>query len=216
MCLLAGVTLCGVALHLRTTTSPRGLESPDRVVDLGSVPQRVTVDVEFTVSNVSDSLVTIDEVISSCSCSKATFDEASLRPSESVTIKASWSSGTGRGPKESTLNVIYAFGDDPQQRFSLPLNIRATVEPEFYYDPGEINFAAGRPGVSTISFSGMPELHLTTAYVTQRGFAAAIEGQTVTVTFEPDNWVADRTMPTLVVHTDSEKEPHVRIPIVVQ
>ncbi|MCX6333924.1 MAG: DUF1573 domain-containing protein [Bacteroidia bacterium] len=86
----------------------------DPTVDLGKIPGSITKEAEFTFTNSGKSDLIVRYVRSTCGCTAVQQGQTGvgIKPGESSSIKAVFSSGTYKGPVTKT---IYVYTNDPKK-----------------------------------------------------------------------------------------------------
>jgi len=82
------------------------IEFEEKVFNFGTMEQRATVEHEFVFTNTGQSDLLIRKVSSSCGCTAVSPKEKTIKPGQSSSIKAIFSSGTRTGRQNKSITVI--------------------------------------------------------------------------------------------------------------
>lgn len=100
------------------------IEIKERVFDFGKIKQKASVEHSFTFTNSGKSNLIIRKVNSSCGCTAVSPKEKVIKPGQSSSIKAVFSSGTRVGRQNKSITVIT---NDPKSP-NLVLRVTGEVE----------------------------------------------------------------------------------------
>jgi hypothetical protein len=194
------------------------------VRDFGLVRQQVTQVAEFQLRNDAASPVRIDEVTSTCGCTQSQIAPRDLAPGESATLRLTLSTHERRGSLVVHSVVTYRKAAC-EQKYGLPLWVRATVDPDYEVIPEELSFGAGRPNFQRVVLrpEHLPFLQIKSLSVDRPFFearlaqAAGTAGErSVEVVFHPERHYPGAENAYLLVSTDSQRQPVVRIRLSIQ
>ena len=219
--LTVSIALMGYSLLLYWA-SPRNdrqfvVAVPDSI-DFGQVPQGV-YSAGADLENHCDEMVRILYVRKSCDCSEVAVPSSEIAPGERVRVTCRWNTRGRRGHVRAAIAVVYSAGKDSTQRHVL-LTLRAHVIPDFTFDPERLEFTEGRTETKRVVFFPwrLDGLRLYNASVSHPAFDATVDGKAsvVNVIFRSERWLAERGPIDLTVRTNSQNEPLVSIPILVE
>ena len=204
-----------VCLYLARPAAPSELWVTKPVIDHGEVSQGQEIQATFELVNRFPQSLTIGDVFTSCTCSRAKLSKRHVAPGENLSLTVSWKTGSLRGKSGTNLQVFFKLADGSTD-FKL-LRIEGTVIPDIRFDPAEIVFAGGQAETASIRFHAGRQRAYSIIRVRcdHAAFKAALHGNDcVTVDFRVDQWVAgDRSEPHLIVETDSVNVPQMFIPL---
>jgi len=124
--------------------SHQGIACDDDVYDFGSKRIGQSVSHVFLLRNTGRHELEIINVRPGCSCTKAEYDQKTIKPGSSLPLKLTVSLEDKRGPVEQHIVVE---SNDPQRKFLL-LRIKGMVESEFSLTPKAISFGKVARGES--------------------------------------------------------------------
>jgi hypothetical protein len=101
------------------------IEFQEKVFDFGTMKQRSTVEHEFIFTNTGQSDLLIRKVSSSCGCTAVSPKEKTIKPGESSSIKAIFSSGTRVGRQNKSITIITNAPDSPTVILRVSGNVAA-------------------------------------------------------------------------------------------
>jgi len=111
------------------------LKFDKEVYDFGTLNQMQTVSVIFYYTNVSDKVVTIKNIHSSCGCTVPEISKKTLRPKEFGEVKVVFNSGRFMGNVQKT--VFFEIEPTPTSD-SPKIMIRAKIIPDLYLIPESV------------------------------------------------------------------------------
>lgn len=195
-----------------------GLYAEQPVISFGEVSQGDVLGARFTLVNHFQNPVTINEVVTGCSCAKVSAPREILPPGEKTELQVAWEIGAKRGPSTDQVGVLFTRPDGVVS--FLELQLQADVAPDIRYEPRRLEFAHGRSETLVARFGpgSMSAFSLKKAYTNQKALRAAVSAETSEVRVEYDAAVPVDTGAWLYlsVETDSANEPTLYIPIRVQ
>lgn len=226
--LLVATLLSGSAFLLAASLTPavEDFQPASSTVEMGEVAQGVRLPVQFTLRNNSRSIIEISRVATECHCTVAETRSSSVRPGETATIQATLDTHGLRGTVQRLLHVIYRSSAAPSIEHAVPLEIAATILPDYYIEGDKLAFSTERGEARTIVLrprSGHP-LAVTSAKCTHPSLIVdqiTNEPNTchIKVRFDPSSWTerkGSHDIPKLIVRTSSTGEPECVIPALVQ
>lgn len=213
------------------TASYMALDRPTSILeitpgsyDFGEVVQGEILSKDISIRNVSDQAIRITRVIASCSCSKADVLRHSLRPGESTSLELEWSTEERRGKVDLSLNLVVAEENRPGlKHFSVELS--ADVVPDYVTDVDRMTFNRGnkehQEQLITLSPGpGRKSIAILKAYSSHKSLGVShVEHDglhRLTVRFSPESGPSQPIVADLVIETNSEKDPILRIPVALQ
>ncbi len=198
-----------------TAQATPGLYAEPPVRDLGGVEQSRTLWTEFRIVNRFSFPITVQDVVTGCSCADAQLDSKSLASGESSTLWVAWKTGRQRGRAGTRVGLRYA---GEQGNGGISVEVRGIVIPDLTVEPGELEFDEHRLQTRVVRFTPgrsprVPRLLATV--VNQTAFAVRLDpdGASVHVAFDPAKPGWDAPNLKLSVQTDSASDPWIEVPI---
>ena len=145
--------------------------------------------------------------------------KGTLQPGEEREITFQWDTHGRRGDNAISIGVIYALEDDPTNR-AIPLIIEATVIPDFEISLKRLEFFSNR--LDSCLFTLTPTrdfpVEIKDVIIHYPAFTSDVssDGQSATVSFDPDKWTDGVRYMNAQVVTTSEREPVFLLPISIQ
>jgi len=215
-----------IAIGTRGSSSVDGLAVDKTLHDLGDLRQQVTVKTTFLLTNDSAVKLNIFRVITNCGCTVAEIDKKRLQSGESSALTVAMQTEAARGKLTSRVQVLYKK-DEEEQSKALSLGLVANVLPDVDYAPSKPMFRDGQSVAKTITLSSkfLPELAISEAYCGHSAFQVdpvktehdgAITTWKIRVCFDAKKWTLGNNLAHLIVKTNSERTPEVRVPLTVQ
>jgi hypothetical protein len=118
---------------------------PDKVQDLGLVPQGSERVAEFRLVNRSRDDLELLGATTSCSCTSANLGRNRLAPGESTTIALTFHSGHSRGRIAIEGLLGYRSATAPDVTRTLTLHASGVIDPDFDVHPESLTFNADGP-----------------------------------------------------------------------
>lgn len=229
--ILAAAIVCSlasaiIAIGTRGSASVDGLAVDKALHAFGDLRQGVTAKAKFVLRNDSAVEVNIFRVITNCGCTVAEIDKKSLRPGESSALTVAMETGAARDKLTSRVEVLYKR-DKEEQSEVLRLGLVANVLPDVDYIPSKPMFRDGQSAAETITLTSkfLPELTISEAYCANSAFQvdpvkSENDGDITTwkirVCFDATKWTLGKNLAHLIVKTNSERTPEVRVPLTVK
>ena len=191
--------------------------SPE-TVQFGSVPQGIERG-RAVVTNVSTKSVEIKAVVKGCDCAEVRIAKGTLQSGEEREITFQWDTHGRRGDNAISIGVIYTLEDDPTDR-AIPLIIEATVIPDFEISPKRLEFFSNRQSAHQFTLSPARDfsVEIKDVIIHDPAFSTDVssDGQSATVSFDPDKWTDGVRYMNAQVVTTSERESVFLLPISIQ
>lgn len=125
---------------------PLMVVEPAGVLDMGVVSRTMPTTGEIRLRNDGKKTLTITQVKSSCGCTQAKIDESAkiIEPGQTSVVKVTVDPFKIYGFEAE--KVVTIMSNDPSHA-SVPVKVRAKVDPEFSVDPPSLEFGEWRKGV---------------------------------------------------------------------
>ena len=200
-------------------SAPR-IDFDKTVLDFNKVPNSGRFDYSFQIKNLGDSILHIEGVLPSCSCSKPELASNTVLPGDSVAVTGNVGVGTEPGPGEGKLTVV---SDDPK-RPRVEIALKWTVGPPLVQlDPRSITMADMLPGSRDDTFVRLDFREGTSIEPNDIGIVVhpdwidatlLPDGRTLKITVSP-TWPAGKQLGRAVLTVESSKS-RVVLPIEVE
>jgi hypothetical protein len=178
----------------------------------------------MVLQNNSRETVSIRHVFKSCDCTAGSIDRSRLEPGETTSFAVDWDVGGSRGVVERLVGVMYQVGNKSALH-PLDIRLKAIVDPDVRLSSESLEFdtASGeQQRVLVVTPGRQPDVSILDAYSAHPAFHVRLEQPVnndqlwqVIVGFDPTQWTNDEEVATVVVATSSQREPTIRVPIVV-
>ncbi len=193
---------------------------PSAFQKVGPVRQATESSVDYTICNRASVPIRIVDLVTSCACSGVELPRRKLAPGESVTLTWKFDTGAERGSLMIRGMIAYKKEGEEEPRV-LRMSLEAQIDPDYAVEPERLQFGDGRPLVQRVSISPrhIPDLKIENATCTLRFFKARVlpkevpDKQEIEVTFLRDGYYPDAGFPRLIVSTDSQRQPTLRVPL---
>jgi Protein of unknown function (DUF1573) len=208
-----------VACAIATRPDPPEVLTVDATYkDLGLVRQMDVPEASFRLTNHTSSRIEIKRVVSSCRCTTPEVDSRKLGRGESSQLHAALKIGTARKGVRAHIDVLYVREDEEKLR-RLSLMVSAKVEPHYEVVPEELRFGVGQPERQRVVLQGnyLPDFSISDVASTHPAFQAAIvdadsgDARAIDVVFDRTKWLDDKTVPSVVINTDSKFQGRHRV-----
>lgn len=174
----------------------------------------------YTLCNRAAVPIQILDTASSCGCTGVVIPKPELAAGESMPLTLNFNSQTLRGPYTVRALVTYARRGESQPRF-LPIALKTRVDPDYAVIPERLEFVSNRPAVQrvTITPRHVPQVMIQSVTCNLRFFTAELvetgdpKSRVIEVRFSPDQYYRDAGLATLVVVTDSKRQPVLKLPL---
>ena len=190
----------------------RSLVVDESVHDFGELRQLQKVHATFHLRIRS---IRVLRTTTNCGCTVADLRNHILLADESTDLTVTLDVGKNRGDLSKHVLVEYLEGKD-NRKYSLVLQLKASVRPEYDVVPARLQFKKSRPGKHTVAMTSneLPELRITKTYSTHKAVSAELIEPTtqdrswkVQVAFEPEQWEQSEGLVIVALYTNSETEP---------
>jgi hypothetical protein len=222
---LLALAACTFALSLWAAfaslppAEPVSALAADKLVhDFGTLRQGETVTAEFELVNRSDVPVRIVHVNNSCDCTLARWTQEPLAPGATTRVGTTWHTLAARGEVVRTLDVLSLVEGSPDPQV-LRLILRARIDPEYNFEPGELVFQAGQAATRSVRFhpNRATEVVLKECYCSHPSFTARLTSASeVEVAFNGAQTGGGFDEVQLVVITASDVAEQCAVPIRVE
>lgn len=166
---------------------------PSAKPDLGSLGWGDTA-VRIKLENSSQQRVSLRHLFLHCDCTSTNFKPQDLAPGDIAEIQMNWNTIGRDGPATTTLDVYYSVAEhgEPAKLYSIPIELRATITPDYRIEPKEITFIAGETKKATVRLMPLPKcppgLHLVGAASNHSAFHATLLGDNAEIEFDSSLW----------------------------
>ena len=172
----------------------------------------------FRLTNHTSSGIEIKRVLSSCRCTTPEVDQRKLRRAESSQLHAALKIGAAREGVRAYIDVLYVREDEEKLR-RLSLMVAAKVKPHYEVVPEELRFGVGQPERQRVALKAnyLPYFSISNVSVTHPAFQVEIvdtptgEAHAIDVLFDRTKWLDDKTVPSVVINTDSKFQGQHRV-----
>ena len=193
---------------------------PGAIQEIGKIRQGTSTKLEFKLQNRSSVAIQILNVGTSCGCTTSELSQNVVRPSESLLLTLTYNSGQLRGPINVQAIVVYQR-DGAEQPQSLVLRALGEIDPDYSVLPERLEFEEFQPAVRRLVLWPRygNELRLESAICDKRFFTAQIidvpelDRQAVDVSFQPNGYYTDAGPAHIAIHTNSERQPVLVVPL---
>jgi len=187
---------------------------------IDNVRQGTETSVEYTLRNRASVPIRIVHVEKDCGCAGVEVPRSDLAAGDSVTVTVKFSSGQSRGVVDVRALLAYVREGEEEPSF-LPLTLRAQIDPDYAVEPERLEFGLGLPRVQRVSLSPrhVSDVRVEKAACNLRFFKVRVlpretaDREDIEVTFLPEGYYRDAGPGELLVSTNSERQPALRIPL---
>lgn len=154
------ITILAMWAMLRTNTPETarivGIYPP--VFDFGTVFQAQTINHQFSLSNLSEDVLCVVGIKTTCSCTVVVADSLvgkTIPPRGALTIPVDYAVGEREGLVSSFVSVFVAATNAMDHLYQLQAQMRGNVLPEFVIVPASLDFGSLNPGeqfTQTVTF----------------------------------------------------------------
>lgn|GEM_PF-6021668 len=221
--LLIAFVSANLAVTISEFDKPSGLQLQSGNGVLGAMPQNSRVTTSFTLKNTSGKVVLIHKIVSGCSCTTHKLSKPRVEYNNTTEVDVTFDSESSHGTVSTVVEVLYFFEGD-QQIHRLNLNLSAEILPDINR-PNSIRFACGESTKKSVKLSAnrLAAFKVLKVQCTHQAFHASCSllGQEVStvdvlINFDDTQNVDCQAAAELLVHTNSQNEPLIRLAIQVE
>ena len=208
------------------SASMNHLVAEPRERNLGVLRQAEMVQTSFRLRNSSKEAIELVAVQTSCGCAAAIVGEKQLQPGATSDLTVQFATGTARGRRTAVVQLVYRGLKTGHQRL-LILPVTATVEPDYDFQPAQVQFARGESATSTVRFWAVrqADFAISDVYVESSALnklqvtASCVPPEpgrsdwVIVVEYQPGEGESVLDHAQVVVKTNSVREPICRIPV---
>jgi hypothetical protein len=188
--------------------------------NLGTLLQDEIAQADFLLRNQSSRPIKIKETIRSCGCTEPRFSSLEIVPGGTSRVQLMLKTGSNRGHLVTTTSVLYSQVL-AKTSSDLRLELVCDVLPDYDVTPPRLWFGPNLPLVETVSLKPhmLQSLDVTDAISSHRCLKCKVgrdlnkKSYTLTIKYCPELYLVDDGPPTVVVVTNSKRQPRYRVPL---
>lgn len=208
LCVVAGRKLVGSVHSVVVTPIDQ---------DFGEVNQGEKLESVFVLANNGNRPVKIISVYTGCDCADGLLSDRVINAGQKAELKVTWDTSAKRGDSTTHVAVTWSeFGRD--EAIETDLQLRALVIPRVLASSDELKFGASTSQqLSVYSGIGAKELQIVNAYSTHKAFSVVVLPGKLRVMIDYDGraWSEMSSQAHVVIETNDELSPRLRIPLIV-